>query len=1034
VTILFSDLVGSTALGEQLDPEALRTLMAQYFDEVSGVIQRHGGVVEKFIGDAVMAVFGIPTLHEDDALRAVRAAEEVGTRLRELNSELAARGITLTVRTGINTGEVVAGDPFTGQSLATGDAVNTAARLEQLAEPDEVLIGESTFRLVRDAVTVESRAPLEAKGRAKPLTAYRLVSVSPTAEAVTRHLEAPLLGRDSELARLIELWQRTRADAVPRLVTVLGVAGVGKSRLLGQLTRLVSADDRVLYGRSLPYGEGITYWPLRNIVHAAAGITDADSAERAQSRIVHLLADEPQARILAERVATAISLTDTVAPQEELFWAVRRLFEQLARERPTVIILEDLQWAEDTLLDLIEYTVDLAANAPLLLLTAARPELLEAHPGWGTGRPSMELIRIDPLPSDVSMELVRAQPGGEAVPRPLAERIAATAEGNPLFVEGMVAMLRDDGSLTQDAHGVWRFQGAAATVRVPPTVRALLAARLDRLDPADRVIAERASIIGRSFESAALAELVPPETSDHLGRLLLGLVRRELIEPEHNELTGRDAFRFRHILVRDVAYESLPKALRAELHQRFARWLEASTAERVAEFAEILGYHLEQAHRYLVELGVPTEDDRLTHDAVTYLALAGRRADLRGDRAGAENLLGRALNLRPELSRERTELLLAVGRVQRDRGDFPAARRSLGDARTEAIARGDDLSRARADVETVLLDFLNPTAGWVERAREMLPEAGRLLKESHDAEGLASQRMAEGTIHELEGRNGAAAEAFADALALARAAENHRLQHDATARVLLNVVLGETPVSIGLERCEEVLAEWGDQPRVMLIALDSYASLLGLAGRFDEGIEAERGALAIAADLNDRVNEGLLRSQGLAMILALRGDLREAAEEGHIGCKLLEQLGAHSWLATSASLLGEILLATGDVEGARHWLSVAERATVSEDIDAVTRGLVLRARLAVVDREADAGFTYAHRAMSAVEGSELLYLRGIASAGIANVLWSMNRTEEARELYLQAIALHERKGAIGRADRVRQMMEMPELAGRVPLA
>ena len=361
MTIVFSDLKGSTNLGEALDSEALREVMSRYFDGMRAVLERHGGTVEKFIGDAVMAVFGLPRLHEDDALRAVRAAADMQQALERINLELERRyGVVLVNRTGVNTGEVVAGDPSTGQRLVTGDAVNVAARLEQAAPETQILLGEPTYRLVRDAVVVEEMEPLPLKGKTEPVAAYRLVAVRGS-EAIPRHLDAPMIGRGQELGQLLDAFRDVNRLRRPRVVTILGDAGVGKSRLIGEFLARVSKQAGVVHGRCLSYGEGITFWPLGDIVRGAAGISDEDSSDQAYAKVAALLSQEPLA---AERVAAAIGLTAASYELNETFWAARRLFESMAVERPLVIHFEDIHWAEPTFLELIEQAVGIAEDAP----------------------------------------------------------------------------------------------------------------------------------------------------------------------------------------------------------------------------------------------------------------------------------------------------------------------------------------------------------------------------------------------------------------------------------------------------------------------------------------------------------------------------------------------------------------------------------------------------------------------------------------------------------------------------------------------
>jgi class 3 adenylate cyclase len=699
VTILFADVTGSTVLGEQLDPETMRTVMGRYFAMMKAVIERHGGTVEKFIGDAVMAVFGIPTLHEDDALRAVRAAADIATELATLNAELSAsRGVAIQFRTGVNTGEVVAGDPATGQTLVTGDTVNTAARLEQAAAPGEILLGALTWSLVRDAVEAEPVEPIAAKGKALPIVAYRLLSVRPGEAGRRRRLDRPLVGRERELTRLEDAFRQAVADRAAGLFTLLGAAGIGKSRLVAEFLAGLAGEATVLRGHCLSYGEGITYWPIGEIVRSAAGIDEADTAEGARAKLRAVFGDEGDGDLLAARVGAAIGLSAEAAPQEEIFWAIRRLLEHLARQRPLIVVVEDIHWAEPTLLDLLEYIVDWSRDAPFLLLCPARPELLDERTGWGGTRVNATTLLLESLPADASGRLIANLPGGAALPGPVVERIQDAAEGNPLYIEEFLAMLVDDGLVVEGPDGAWRAKADLASVRVPASISALLAARLEQLAPSERAVAERGSVVGRVFEAAAVSELADAVLRPVVGRSLLALVRKEFVRPDRSELSPGDAFRFRHILIRDAAYAALPKSERAELHERFADWLERTAGERIAELEEIVGHHLDAAYRYRNELGEKGEAlERLGRRAGERLAGAGQAAHERGDGPAAAELLASAagqIGPDTELGRllrlELALVLFSLGRL----GEMISlmeqlsnAARAVGDVSTEAQAR-----------------------------------------------------------------------------------------------------------------------------------------------------------------------------------------------------------------------------------------------------------------------------------------------------------------------------------------------------------
>ena len=577
VTVVFCDVTGSTELGERLDPEALRAVLAEYFEEMRQIVERHGGTVEKFIGDAVMAVFGVPAVHEDDALRAVRAAVD----MRDALPGLGVRG-----RLGVMTGEVVSG---TLERLATGDAVNVAARLEQAAQPGQVLIGAPTLALVHDAVDVEPVEPLALKGKAEPVPAYRLVAVR---DAPERRHGGPFVGRERELALIGEAWERVRLERRCELVSVVGDAGVGKSRLVAEALGGVAAT--VVRGRCLPYGEGITYWP---VVEVLKQLDVAPVEESAAAAIGSLLGD-----------------TEAPTSVEEIAWGFRKTLEQAAIARPLVVVFDDIHWGEQAFLDLIEHVALLSSGASILLVCIARLELTERRATWPV------LLRLEPLSEDDVDELI-----ADRIPVELRERIGRAAGGNPLFVEEMLAMAGGaGGDVVGSTDAACAVGGAAGSARLGRTTRARV--RCDRgrdIPPRRRADAGTGARAGDAAPGRAGAQGI-----DH--------ARPALLE-------GEDGFRFRHLLILDAAYDALSKASRADLHQRFAAWLETHGQELV-ELDELLGYHLEQAGRYRIELGLP-RDEPLVSAARGRLISAGRRAYLRADYGAAAPLLERAATL-----------------------------------------------------------------------------------------------------------------------------------------------------------------------------------------------------------------------------------------------------------------------------------------------------------------------------------------------------------------------------------------------------
>src|SRR3954449_560213 len=545
VTVVFADLAGSTALGERLDSESLRSVIDRYYDAMRAAVEAEGGIVAKFIGDAVMAVWGTPAVREDDALRAVRAAAAMRSALAALNEDLEARwGVRLGVRTGVNTGEVVV-DPRRSADLLVGDALNTAARLEQAAAENEILLGPETYRLVRGELALEPVAPLELRGKARPLAVWRLLdgrrSVPRTA--------TPLVGRERELAVLRAAFDDAVAAGSFRLVTVVGSPGVGKSRLADELCCAVDGDAMVVVARCEPSGEGATLLPVAEILRAGASIEEGDAPVAARARLATIV-DDPG---VVEVLAGVLGIVPPVGV-EETFWAVRRFLGALAARHPLVVVLDDLHWAQPTLLDLVEHLAQWGQNAPVLLIAMARPELRDARPSLAEGA-----LNLEPLDADASRALVNRLIGEAGLPEELAERVLETTEGNPLFLGEMLRMLVDDGALGHNG-------GPSKAPPVPPTINALLSARLQRLPPEERVVMERAAVIGHQFPREAVADLVGEPIEDTLE----SLQRKELVRPDESASLDDATYRFHHVLIRDAAYRSLLKEARAELHERFA--------------------------------------------------------------------------------------------------------------------------------------------------------------------------------------------------------------------------------------------------------------------------------------------------------------------------------------------------------------------------------------------------------------------------------------------------------------------------------
>ncbi|MFN2484975.1 MAG: adenylate/guanylate cyclase domain-containing protein [Candidatus Limnocylindria bacterium] len=1010
VTVLFSDLAGSTALGERLDPESVRVLMKRYFAEMRRIIERHGGTVEKFIGDAVMAVFGVPQVHEDDALRAVRAALEIRDALARLDEHVDAEGgQRVSFRTGINTGEVIAGDSATGETLATGDAVNTAARLEQAAAPGDILLGRSTYQLVRDAVVVEATEPIAAKGKEMPVSAYRLVSLAVTAQGPVRSLDAPLVGRERELSVLEEAFSRATKERAPQIVTVLGTAGVGKSRLVAEF--MASADDaRTLRGRCLPYGDGITYWPIREIVHGVAGIADADDPERAFLRLHAVMEGDPDADLIARRVASAIGLETDSAPQEEIFWATRKLLEHCARSERLVLLIEDIHWAEATLLDLLDYIISLAADAPMLLICPARPELLESRPGWGAGRANAQTMFLEPLAPAASSELLGRLPGGSALPPRLRGRILDAAEGNPLYVEEMLRMLVDEGHLIR-TNSHWIATGELADIAVPPSVQALLAARIDSLPAAERDVAARASVVGRVFEEAAVRALAHKSQRDDVGVSLLGLVHKELVRPERPEITAGDAFKFRHLLIRDAAYHALPKAERADLHERFADWLELAAAERITEYEEIVGYHLEQALRYRQELGAVDRTGAIAVRAAARIAGAAARARARGDVPAAASMYSRAVDLVPHEDATRTELLTNLGAVLTETGDWARAEAVLSEATDRARAAGDRRAEALASVRS---SYLGGHMGRFATNLELFPAVDAAIatfEELHDDAGLAEARTLRGLLYFWRGMAARAVESFEAASAAARDAGDPRAEADA-ARWRSNAEThGPTPVGQAIGHFEEIIDAAAAPDRVMRMWVARLlAEMTAMRGEFERStsLAAEAEGLAKELGLEIFYASGVLRAA--AVLATLQGRHDDAERHLAHGAEILRRAGDLGHLSSVLGLLADSVARQGRYDEALAIVEEAQEATLAGDVDAEVNWMRARAKALAHLGRIDEAVPVADAAAERARATDYLDLLGSTALDRAEVLELAGRRADAVGALREALDAFDRKG------------------------
>ncbi len=957
VTVLFCDLVGSTALGESTDPEALRARMRRYFEDLRVILERHGGSVEKFVGDAVMAVFGIPVSHEDDALRAVRAAAEMREAIAEHGLE---------ARIGINTGGVVVGGE--GETLVTGDAVNVAARLEQAAASGEILIGAETRLLVRDAIRAEPVEPLSLKGKSEPVPAFRLVQVITDAAPLARHLETPLVGRERERQRLWRDYEDAVADRTCRLFTLLGPAGIGKSRLVADFLVRLGSDADVLRGRCLSYGEGITYWPLVEIL-IAIGV-------------------EPE------------SVIRSSPPETQL--AFRRLLETRAAARPQVVVVDDVQWAEPVFIDLVEHVADLSRDAPIFLLCIARTELLDVRPGWGGGKMNATSLLLEALGVEECADLMSRLVPDATLDAGLRERITAASAGNPLYVEEMLAMVRE--------------HGGDGEIVVPPTIHALLQARIDSLDGDVRLVMERGSVEGEVFHRGAVAELSPAPVRDGVEMHLATLVRKELIRSTDATFPEDEGFRFRHLLIRDAAYESLPKATRAELHEHFSDWL---ATHDLVERDEVVGYHLEQARRYRLELDPDDPElDRLSRRASRHLAAAGRGALDRGDFNAARSLVLRALELAPPDDPSRLRLAPDLFFVLWESGQLSDAAPLLAEARQSA----DPVVAAMATVVENVADML--TQGVLtEEERGARREAARVvLDSSGDHEGLALYWWS----HAGEMWNTCRAEETAAAceygLVHARASGRPGRIDDFAWWIRAAYVFGPAHVEEGLRRSTELAKEAGDSPLLQAGVMSMRARLLSMQGDIDSARELQTASRETYIDAGMTVTAA---SVGMhrAWIEERAGDYGAWEAALRQSMVVLEDLGERGFRGTVCASLAQCLHAQGRLDEIPELLGTVLSTSAPDDLVNFIYVAALEGALHASEGRPAEAEEAGRRALDMAESTDYFFMRTWVRMLLAETLAMADRSAEASALASEALAILDAKGDLTGGVRFRELVD-----------
>jgi DNA-binding SARP family transcriptional activator/tetratricopeptide (TPR) repeat protein len=955
VTLLYADVF--TVEG---DPEALHARTRGFLSEATAAVERHGGRIERLGADQIVAAFGLPVAHEDDALRAVRAAVEIRASGR--------REEGLEVLSAVETGEVLAVD-----DAVSGDVVIRCKRLARSAAPGEVLVGPQTLRLVRDAVTVK-RGTVDG--------AVRLVDVQADAPAISRRFEAPMVGREDELARLRGLYERVRDGNRCAVVTIVGEAGIGKTRLVRELVSSIGAEARTLVGRCASYGEGATYLPLAEIVRSL-GV-------KSQTELRPLIAGEEDAESVARRIAELAGLAEGGGAVGEAFWAVRRLLEALSREKPLVVVFDDVHWAEPTFLDLVEHLAEWTSEAPILVFCPTRPDLLETRAGWAGTASSMTSIRLTPLGRSQTLQLVDNLASEDELGREARERIAETAEGNPLFAEQLYAHAAEEGGLED----------------VPPSVDALLTSRLDGLDEPERALLQRAAVVGREFSRDALVALSPQADVADVESRLLSLMRKGLVSRGQSTLVGEDAFRFHHVLVRDVAYAGTAKSVRSELHERCADWLDG----RPQGLDEVVGYHLEQAHRYRTELGGRDRHARsLGADAGDRLGRAGVRALMRGDLPAAANLLERATALLPSVHPHALELQCELGIVYRAAGDSARAEQLLAETVQSAATTRDRRIELRAEIELELVRLHASPQRAPERLLSIAKTAVPTLESLDDHRALGRAWFAIGyVVGCFHCQNAVWVEAAEQSLKHYRAAGwSTALSVGQIASALL---YGPTPVGQAIQRCEELLANQVDERLGDAHVRLSMGGIEALRARFDEGHElisqARRSYEELGQSVNARSCDFL---EGLIAILS--GEYAEAEVAFRRSYETSERIGDSASLAISAAELADTLYRQARYDEAERLTYVSQKHAAREDLPAEFSWRSVRAKVLARSEDHERAEEMAREAVGLAARTDALFQHGNLLLDLAEVLGLAGKMSDAAAATKEALALYRRKGA-----------------------
>jgi DNA-binding SARP family transcriptional activator len=981
VTVLCVALQVAPSSGVALDPEAHGVVNEHVVSGLTAVLERHGGKLAASDSEHLMGVFGVTTLHEDDALRAVRASLEARDALTAEADTLPRHyHANLVFRFGLATGEALVGGP--GPLGFAGDVGARAVTLAEAAGPGKILIGPQVRQLAAGAIETEGAGP----------DRFLLRSAPPGMRPLPVRLDAPLVGRGEEMRRLEAAYTMATRERVTMTVTVTGEAGLGKTRLVQEFTGRLSRKAYVLTGRCLPYGEGITFWPLQEVVRQAGG--GDDSLERIEG----LLDGEVDATAVAQQLHRALgSGAQGRTAAGEIFWAARRFLEALARRRPVVVVFEDLHWAESTFLDLIESLALQPERSPIVMVCIARPELLDHRPAWAADADRAASIQLTPLGEGPAVALLDSLSADQRITPATRARLIDTAGGNPLYLEQLaVSLSEQDGSDIRPA--------------LPPTIQALLSARLQRLGPGASSVLVRAAIIGKDFGEQEVRELLPAEARAPLSRNLQtlmakGLVQRGLSRDPYEE------YSFRHVLIQEAAYRSIPKSLRAELHHRYANWVEAFFSDPFPGQSEILGYHLEQSVRYRTELWpADPESAALADRAAAHLETAGNAAHDRGDDIAAANLLDRAIALLPGDHPALGRLYTGLGTALIEAGQFEKARATLGHAQRITAASGDDRQHAHARVQALLLHLkMNPNEAAIEISRA-LPELRREFEASQDDLGICRTLQLEAAVHWDHSRSGAAEDAWQRAAGYARKVNDRWELADILAWLASVALRGPTPAPTGIRQCMDYLDEIGNHRFGKAVILHQLAGLYAMQDDFTAAEATLNNAKGLLVSLGPTI--AAESTEPAALVAMLAGDPATAEKHLRLEYGSLYRMGERRMLVTIAVTLARAIAAQGPsrYDEAIRLIAMGREAGVDEDLSVQAVGQGTLARIFADRGRYEEAEELARSAAALSAQTDFLSAHADILLDLAHALATAGRIAKAHAAATQALDLYQRKG------------------------